>query len=110
MRAAVSGDQAQAEAARNRATEALAKAQNISPDQAKQQVQQYEQQYRQTVDNTKQQAKQAAEVTRKAVSRGALFGFLALVLGAVAAWFGGRMGAVEPTLTGLNLNPLQRRP
>lgn len=109
VRAVVTGDQAQADAARNRAADTLAKAQNISPEQAKQQVQQYEQQYRQTVDNAKEQAKRAAEVTRKAVSRGALFGFLALLLGAVASWFGGRLGAVEPTLTGLRLGPLQRR-
>ena len=35
-----------------------------------------------------------------AVSRGALFGSIALLLGAVAAWLGGRMGAVDPTLAG----------
>lgn len=109
VRAALTGDQAQAEAARNRAADALAKAQGISPDQAKQQVQQYEQQYRQAVASAKQQAQAAAEVTRKAVSRGALFGFLALVLGAVAAWFGGRMGAVQPTLTGLAFSPTAPR-
>src|SRR6195952_147786 len=102
VRAAITGDPAQAEGARNRAADALAKAQNIPPDQAKQQIQQYEQQYRQAADAAKQQAMQAAEATRKAVSRGALFGFFALLLGAVASWFGGRMGAVEPTLTGLN--------
>jgi hypothetical protein len=33
------------------------------------------------------------------VSRAALIGALSLLLGAVAAWFGGRMGAVEPTVT-----------
>lgn len=110
VRAAVTGDQAQAEAARNRAADALAKAQGIPPDQAKQQVQQYEQQYRQAADSAKQQAIQAAEATRKAVSRGALFGFFALLLGAVASWFGGRMGVVDPTLTGLNFTPLRRQP
>lgn len=109
MRAVFTGDQAQADAARNRAAEALAKAQNIPVDQAKGQVQQYEQQYRQAADSAKEQAKQAAELTRKAVSRGALFGFFALVLGAVASWFGGRMGAVHPTVTGLNHSPVQRR-
>jgi hypothetical protein len=39
-----------------------------------------------------------------------LFGFFALVLGAVASWFGGRMGAVAPTVTGLGFNAMQRRP
>lgn len=110
VRAALTGNPAQAEAARNRAADALAKAQGISADQAKQQIQQYEQQYRQAADAAKQQAVQAAEATRKAVSRGALFGFFALLLGAIASWFGGRMGAVQPTVTGLNLSPMQRRP
>jgi hypothetical protein len=44
------------------------------------------------------------------VSRGALFGFFALALGAVAAWFGGRAGAVYPTLTDLTLLGRGRRP
>lgn len=100
MRAAVTGDQAQAQAARDRAAEALAKAQGIPVDQARTQVQQYEQQYRQAADQAKQQATAAADATAKAVSRGALFGFIALLLGAVASWFGGRMGAVDPTVTG----------
>ena len=110
VRAAVTGDQAQAEAARTRAAEALAKAQNIPPDQAKQQIQQYEQQYTQAADAAKQQAMQAAEATRKSVSRSALFGFFALLLGAVASWFGGRMGAVDPTLTMGTILPQQRKP
>ncbi|MFC7399959.1 PhnA-like protein [Chelatococcus sp. GCM10030263] len=99
MRAVVTGDEAQAQAARDRAADALARAQNIPPDQARQQIQQYEQQYRQAVDSAKQQAAAAADVTAATVSRGALLGFVALVLGAIASWFGGRMGAVDPTLT-----------
>jgi len=100
MRAVVTGDAAQAQAARDRAADALAKAQNIPPDQARQQVQQYEQSYRQAVDRAKQQATAAADAAAKAVSRGALFAFVALVLGAVASWFGGRMGAVDPIVSG----------
>nr|WP_246529319.1 PhnA-like protein [Microvirga zambiensis] len=95
VRAALTGNEQQAADARNRATEALARAQNIPVDQACTQVQQYEQQYRQAVE----QATQAADAAAKGVSRGALFGALGLILGAVAAWFGGRMGAVEPTIT-----------
>lgn len=111
IRAALTDDQAQAEAARTSAAEALAKAQNIPADQAKAQFVQYEQQYKQTVDTAKQQAMQAAEATRKTVSTAALFGFFALVLGAVASWFGGRMGAVEPTVTATatNFSSTQRR-
>jgi hypothetical protein len=100
VRAALTGDQRQAQEARDRAAQAIAQAQNIPVDQARTQVQQYEQQYRQTVDTVKQQATEAAEVAATTVSTGALMGALALILGAIAGWFGGRLGAVEPTLTG----------
>jgi len=99
VRAALTGDEAQRQDARERATQALAKAQNIPADQARTRVQQYEQRYRETVDQAKQKATQAADISAKAVSRGALFAAIALVLGAVAGWFGGRAGAVDPTIT-----------
>jgi hypothetical protein len=99
VRAAVTGNEAQAQEARERAAQAIARAQNIPVDQARTQVQQYEQQYRQVVAEAKQQATQAAETAAKALSRGALFGAISLLLGGIAAWFGGRMGAVEPTIT-----------
>jgi hypothetical protein len=100
MRAAATGDPQQAEVARTRAAEALAKAQNVPVEEARKQVQQYEQQYRQGLEATKREATEAAAAATKAVSRGALIGALSLLLGAVAAWFGGRMGAVDPTVTG----------
>jgi hypothetical protein len=75
----------------------LAKAQNIAVDRARTQVAEYEQQYRQIVDEAKRQATAAADATAKAVSRGALFGAIALILGAIAAWFGGRIGALDPS-------------
>lgn len=96
MRAVMTGDQAQAASARDRAADALAKAQGIPVDQAKAQVTQYEQQFRQASEQARQQAIAAADATAKAVSTGALFGFFALLLGGVAAWFGGRFGAVAP--------------
>jgi hypothetical protein len=99
VRAAVTGNEQQAADARNRAAEALARAQNIPVDQARTQVQQYEQQYRQSVDQAKQRATEAADAAASAVSTGALLAALGLILGAVAAWFGGRMGTVEPTIT-----------
>ena len=108
----MTGNQQQAQDARERAAQAIARAQNIPPEQARNQVQQYEQQYRQSVDQAKQQATQAADATAKAVSRGALFGAIGLLLGAIAGWLGGRMGAVEPTLTdrfGLNAGALMGR-
>jgi hypothetical protein len=98
VRAMVTGDQAQVQQAKDRAADALAKAQNIPIDDARKQIDQYEQQYRQTLETAKRQATEAADATAKAVSRGALFGSLALLLGALAGWFGGRAGTVYPTL------------
>lgn len=102
VRAALTSDPAQAEQARNRAADALAKAQNIPPDQARAQLAQYESQYRQAVDSAKQQATAAAEKTRETVAQGSFWAALALLLGAAAAWFGGRAGVVEPTMTSLS--------
>lgn len=100
VRAAVTGDEAQAADARERAAQAIAAAKQEPIEQARTEVQQYEEQYRQTVETAKQQATEAADAAATAVSRGALFGALGLILGGIAAWFGGRLGAVEPTLTG----------
>ena len=91
VRAALTGDPAQQAAATDKAADALAKAQNIPPDQAKAQVEQYRQQFQETVGQAKEQAKQAADTTAKRVSRGALFGALALLLGSLA----GRSGCVS---------------
>jgi hypothetical protein len=99
VRAALTGDPAQQAAANNKAAEALAKAQNISQDEAKAQVDQYQQQYKETVAKAKLQAKQAADTTAKRASQGALFAALALLLGALAAFFAGRASAVTPTVS-----------
>jgi CHASE3 domain sensor protein len=100
VRAALSGDPAQQAVAKDKAADALAKAQNIPPDEAKAQVEQYRQQYQETVGQAKEQAKQAADTTAKTGSRGALIGALALLLGALAAFFAGGASAVTPTVTG----------
>jgi hypothetical protein len=99
VRAAVTSDPTQAQEARDRAAQVLAKAQGVPIDEARAQVGRYEQQYRQAVDQARQQATAAAQTATTAVSRGALWGSLALLLGAIAAWLGGRMGAVDPTIT-----------
>jgi len=109
VRALLTGDVNQQQDAREKAAQAIAKAQNIPVEEARTQVSQYEQQYRQTVDQAKQKATEAADAAAKTVSRGALFGAIALILGAIAAWFGGRMGAVDPTLTSGLLMRTQRR-
>jgi hypothetical protein len=100
VRAAVSGDPQQQQQAHDHAVQLLAQSENISQDQANQQLSQYEQQYRDAVARAKQEAAQAADTASRVVSRAALFGFVALVLGGIAAWFGGRMGAVDPTIRG----------
>jgi hypothetical protein len=110
VRGMLTGDPAQAQEARERAAQAVARAQNVPIEQAREQVAGYEQQYRQTVDEARRQATEAADAAARVVSRGALFGFFALALGAVAAWFGGRAGAVYPTLTDLALLGRSRRP
>lgn len=96
MRALVTGDQAGVDQARQQAAQALANARGIPLDQAQQQVAQMEQQYRQGVEEAKQAAAQAAERTASVVSKGALLAFVALVLGAIAGWLGGRSGVVHP--------------
>ena len=108
VRAAVTADPAQAQDARERAAQALAKAQGVPPDEARAQIARYEQQYRQAVDEAKQQATAAAQTATTAVSRGALFSAIALLLGAIAAWFGGRRGAVDPTITTVETMATQR--
>jgi hypothetical protein len=98
VRAYLSGDAAQQAQAEARAADALAKAQGISPDEAKAQVQNYRKQYEQAAAEAKQKATAAAETTRKAAAQGSLYAALALVLGALAAFLGGRFGAVDPAL------------
>jgi len=93
IRASVGGDRQAADAAREQAVDGLARVANISPEEARARLGQVEQQYRQTVEQARRQATQAAEAARRSASRAAIFGFVALVLGAVAAWFGGGLGA-----------------
>jgi hypothetical protein len=72
--ARVTGDPQQAAEARERAAQVIARAQNISIEDARTQVQQYTQQYRRAVDQAKQQGTQAADAAAKTVSRAALLG------------------------------------
>ena len=99
VRAFLTGDRAQQSEARERAAQAVAKSKNVPIEQARTEVAQYEQQYRQTVEQTKQQVEAAADATASTVAQGALYGTISLLLGALAAWFAGRLGAVDPTLT-----------
>lgn len=99
IRDLLTGDASKANDARERAAAALARSQNIPVEEARTRIAGYEKQYRDTVDTAKRKALEAADTAAKAVSRGALLGSLALLLGALASWFGGRLGAVDPTVT-----------
>ncbi|WP_375461413.1 PhnA-like protein [uncultured Enterovirga sp.] len=99
VRSLLTGDAAGQTEARERAAQALARAQNVPVEEARTRIGQYEQQYRQAVETAKRRAAEAADATAKAVSRGALFAFFGLLLGALAGWYGGRAGRVEPIVT-----------
>lgn len=99
LKAALTGNPAQAQDARERAAQAIAKAENVSVDQARKQVAQYQQQYDNAVKTAKQEAVQAADTAARVVSSGALYGFVALVLGAIFGWLGGLLGTVKPIVT-----------
>lgn len=99
VRAALTGEGGQTEEAREQAAQAIAEAQGIPIEEARTQVAEYEEQYQQAMQQTRETATQVADTTATATSTGALLGAISLILGAVAAWFGGRMGAVDPTLT-----------
>jgi hypothetical protein len=98
VKAAITGEGLQATEARERAAQSLARAENISVENARTQVQQFEQQYRQAVDQAKQQAAKTADEAAKAVSRAALLGALSLLLGGLAGWLGGRMALGDQSL------------
>ena len=92
VKASIGGDTKAADAARDRAVNDVAKASNISPDDARKKLDQVVNSTKQTIADAKEKATQAAEATRKAVSQGALYGVLALFLGGLAAWLGGGVG------------------
>lgn len=95
VRAALTGDEAEAQQARERAAQAMANAQGVSVEEARQQLGELESRYRQIAQQAQQQAGQAAETASAAASMGGIFGAVALLLGAIAAWFGGRAGCVH---------------
>ncbi|WP_232629638.1 PhnA-like protein [Methylobacterium sp. Leaf118] len=101
VRALLSGDASQNQQAEDRAADALAKAQGIPADQARQQLKDYQKQYEQAVATAKQKAEATAVAAKSAATQGALYAALALLLGALAAFLGGRLGAPKPaTLLG----------
>jgi hypothetical protein len=96
VRALVTGDEAEVEEARQQAVQALAEARDIPVPEAEQQVDQMVARYQQTVDRVQQATAEAADAAASVVATGALVAFVALVLGAIAGWLGGRSGVVHP--------------
>jgi hypothetical protein len=92
MKALMTSDKAQADAARAHAANALSKAQGITVDQAKSQIATYEKQYATAMEEAKRQTLEAAQTATKVISAGAFLAFVALVLGAIAGWVGGYVG------------------
>lgn len=95
IRSALAGNVPDQQQAMDRAAELLAKARNIPVDQAKEQIAQFKQRYQQTLAEAQQKAASAAETAAKATSYTAFVAGIALVLGAIAAFVGGRMGGVD---------------
>ncbi len=93
IRATVSGNQQAATAAHDQAVNDLSRVANISQDEAKTRIQQAAQQYQQTLDQAKQDAVKAGQAARSGVAQAGIYGFVALVIGAIAAWIGGAIGA-----------------
>ncbi|KAB0676221.1 PhnA-like protein [Aureimonas leprariae] len=96
VRGLLTGDEAGKDQARTQAAQALAKARGIPEDQARTQVADIEKRYNDTVASAKQKATDAADTAASVVSKGSLLAFVALVLGAIAGWLGGRSGVVHP--------------
>lgn len=99
-KAAVSDDPAAAGRAREEAAQAMATSQNIPIEQARVRVGQLEQQTTVQADQAKQTVVRAADATTNALSSASLLAAISLLLGGLAAWFGGRAGAPNPTVTG----------
>ena len=96
VRQLMTSNEAEAGPAREQAAQALSRARNIPVEQATQQVTDIEKQYRDGLAAAQQKVTEAADAAASAVSTGALSAFVALVLGAVAGWLGGRSGVVHP--------------
>lgn len=103
MNAMASQNQSALQQARQEAIMLIAEVQQISRSEARQELNNYEQemtelynsvsqQASQTVDTVQREATQAVDVAATDISQAAWASFIALLLGAIAAWFGGTAG------------------
>jgi hypothetical protein len=89
----VTGDDQSKKAARDRIAAIVAAQANISPEEANQRLDQLQAQASQAKDQTVDKAKEVGDKAATGLSRAALIAFVALLLGAAAAGFGGHLGA-----------------
>ncbi len=103
LKSSTTENPAAAQAARAQAVDDIARAANITPQDANTRLTEWEGQYEQAAAK----ARQAAEVTRKAVAQASIYGFIALVLGGIAGWLGGMVGtpAREVTVATVSASP-----
>jgi hypothetical protein len=104
-RLTLGGDQAQA--ARSRIIAIMAAQLNISPDEANRRFDQTEAQFQQSVQQVTGTARRAADTAATGVSRASFAAFAALVLGAIAAAWGGFFGARLPEYEVDAIDPLR---
>ncbi|HEX2112906.1 MAG TPA: PhnA-like protein [Alphaproteobacteria bacterium] len=96
FRAITTRDLPQAE--RDQAADALAQHAGIPQQDARDRLDRWRDTYQRSIAETEARARSTAETTARAVSRAAIFGFVALVLGAIAGALGGRAGAPQRTV------------
>ena len=89
----VTGDDQSKQAARARIVAIVAAQANISPEEANQRLDRLQTQATQTKDQAVDKAKQVGNQAASGLSRASLMAFVALLLGAAVAAFGGHLGA-----------------
>jgi len=89
LRAAVTGEGEEADAAMDRAAEALARATRTTPEAAREQIETWKGEFDAAVARAETEAREAADVARKAASAAGIVSVIALVFGGLAGWFGG---------------------
>ena len=94
VKSAMSSNPAQRAQANAQAAQSLAKARGIPVEQAQHQIEGYEQQYDQLKQQASAKATEVADETASSVSGAALSASIALILGAIAAFFFGRLGTI----------------
>jgi hypothetical protein len=88
----VTGNDAAKQAARERITAIVAAQANITPEEANQRLDRLQAEVTQTKDQAVNKARQVGDQAASGLSRASLMAFVALLLGAGAAAFGGHLG------------------